>query len=398
MTSRFAWLDNNADQNKRMSVLVDLFKDKSSVDELGIGTIRDTFANALFPGTSVLHTRARYLLFIPWLLRDVAQHGWPSDRAQHEFRAREVRLINALLAGGEAGNGVIGEQARHTLKRMPSAAYWAALGRYGLRKHDTSVAGFFRRATQSVRLSRSYIDDEAGCADIGVDPEVGRMRDGLLTSTTFDLTPDEGSYVRDKIATRCKGSLLSELMLTPDPAVAAAGEIWEHPLLSSFETQHRRLIDHGKRFHFLQRGAALLYNLRLAELAGSEDLAAEYHDAIAEWGEMVTTEDCLGGWDFEDFWACVLSENSRIKTPTRIFVSMWHRVVSDGDILGANARGLIADRELRLKGARSRIHNPSARKDWSGGAGLVVLSYRWEIARRYLQDVAHSTEVADAVA
>ncbi|NHB84268.1 hypothetical protein G7085_05605 [Tessaracoccus sp. HDW20] len=48
-----------------MREIVELFMDRESRDELGIGVIRDTIADGLFPGTSTLLTRARYLLFIP---------------------------------------------------------------------------------------------------------------------------------------------------------------------------------------------------------------------------------------------------------------------------------------------------------------------------------------------
>jgi len=57
MASVFAWLDTD-DEQQRMRVLIDLFKDEGTVDELGIGTIRDAFSSALFPGTSNL---LRYL-------------------------------------------------------------------------------------------------------------------------------------------------------------------------------------------------------------------------------------------------------------------------------------------------------------------------------------------------
>ena len=84
--SVIGWLDGDETQRRQMLEVVKLFQDESSIDELGIGTVRDTFSNALFPATSILHTRARYLLFIPWLLRDVAQHGWPVERSMIELR------------------------------------------------------------------------------------------------------------------------------------------------------------------------------------------------------------------------------------------------------------------------------------------------------------------------
>ena len=43
------------------------FRIKESRDELGLGAIRASFADALFPGTSTIQTRLRYMLFVPWV-------------------------------------------------------------------------------------------------------------------------------------------------------------------------------------------------------------------------------------------------------------------------------------------------------------------------------------------
>jgi len=80
MVSTFGWLDTDSEQRRKMLEVVGLFKEEGTVDELGIGSIRDAIANSLFPGTSVLHTRLRYVLFIPWLMqraaaRAVRRHG-----------------------------------------------------------------------------------------------------------------------------------------------------------------------------------------------------------------------------------------------------------------------------------------------------------------------------------
>ncbi|WP_425411228.1 DUF6361 family protein [Nocardioides insulae] len=42
-----------------MLEVVKLFEDSSTVHELGIGSVRDTFANTFFPGASTLHTRVK---------------------------------------------------------------------------------------------------------------------------------------------------------------------------------------------------------------------------------------------------------------------------------------------------------------------------------------------------
>jgi hypothetical protein len=45
VSSVLAWLDSDDDQRRRMLAVVELFKDEGTVDELGIGAIRDTISD-----------------------------------------------------------------------------------------------------------------------------------------------------------------------------------------------------------------------------------------------------------------------------------------------------------------------------------------------------------------
>jgi hypothetical protein len=65
MPSSFSWLDYSEQHRRQMLDVIDLFREQETRDELGIGTVRDAFADALFPGTSTIQTRARYFLFVP---------------------------------------------------------------------------------------------------------------------------------------------------------------------------------------------------------------------------------------------------------------------------------------------------------------------------------------------
>jgi len=57
MTSTFAWLDHSEEHRRQILDVLDLFRERSTVDELGLGTIRDAFADMFFPGTSAPQTR-----------------------------------------------------------------------------------------------------------------------------------------------------------------------------------------------------------------------------------------------------------------------------------------------------------------------------------------------------
>src|SRR5690606_36237769 len=105
---------------------------KDTRDELGLGSIRDAISNALFPGTSVIQTRLRYALFVPWIYQSLeANRQVQASNVSARARAAEIALIKPLIESGDP-EGVIGRRARGNLQRLPSSVYWLALGRWGI--------------------------------------------------------------------------------------------------------------------------------------------------------------------------------------------------------------------------------------------------------------------------
>lgn len=390
MTSTFGWLDTDEDQRKRMLEVVELFKDDGTVDELGVGSIRDTIANALFPGTSVLHTRLRYVLFIPWLLEMAGHKSTPADMTA-ELRRLEVRLIYGLLAGGET-EGVIGGTAKEKLKRMPSAAYWAVLRHWDIRLVDTTIEGFFRRIRDQRELSRVTVqsdDPEAreSLPRVGLDPNIPKAPNDFLRETTFELLPAEESYLSDLVAASTDGSLLSWLVRNPPKATAQY--VWHLDHVGDFPEHLADLVDHGRRFHTAIHGAPLLYNLLLAERSESADLADLYRKEIAAWRQELSGFGVLLGWDRPAWWSTLHKHNPGLSPLTRRFVDSWLDIVTtNSDVADHDfARALIASRERQIKGGRARLVNQAALDRWTGRSGLVRLDYRWQVTQNLLFDL-----------
>lgn len=65
MVLSVAWLDTSPEEQRRTREVLRLFEQHESRDELGIGQVRDVLSDAMFPGFSVLHTRARYYFSSP---------------------------------------------------------------------------------------------------------------------------------------------------------------------------------------------------------------------------------------------------------------------------------------------------------------------------------------------
>ena len=78
--SSIAWIDFSEQDRRQMIEIVSLFKDRDTRDELGLGSIRNAFADLFLPGTSTLQTRARYFFFVPWIYLYFEERRVPSRR------------------------------------------------------------------------------------------------------------------------------------------------------------------------------------------------------------------------------------------------------------------------------------------------------------------------------
>jgi len=80
MPSSFTWLDYSEHERRKMLDVIDLFGEKTTRDELGLGGVRDAFADLLFPGTTTIQTVAKYFLFVPWMYMNLERKQVPSSK------------------------------------------------------------------------------------------------------------------------------------------------------------------------------------------------------------------------------------------------------------------------------------------------------------------------------
>ena len=166
-----------------MLEVIDLFREKGTVDELGLGVIRDSFANYLFPGTSTLHSRARYWLFVPWIYQRLESKRTPSSQVDERARRLQAGLVRSLETGGES-EGVIGIEARDKVLRPPAVLYWAGLQRHGLNvlagsigRYHASLDAFYRSAGRGGQkvTSQNSSTSGPGIGTPGVPSGAGRL-------------------------------------------------------------------------------------------------------------------------------------------------------------------------------------------------------------------------------
>lgn len=398
MPSTFTWLDYSETERRKMLDVINLFKEKETRDELGIGSIRDAFADIFFPGTSTIQTRARYFLFIPWIYRRLEEQRLNSTLIEREARKLEIELIFGLLAGGET-EGVIGERARATLQRLPSSVYWQGLGVWGIRLVPGSIDQYhrsldhFQRLTHGQRISRTRDDDPIEeLPPSNWHPRLPAAPAEFPRRVTFSLEPAEAEYLTERVKLSRPSSLLA-FLTDAGYAVPNSSFIWEHPELALFPAMFREQIEHARNFSETINGAALLYNLMLAELVRNDDRIDEYDERIALWADrLAARESELTHWDRRRFWEIVYAGGANVTMSTRRFVDTWLDAVCPPQTAANVAddpqlRALITNRERQLKRRLARLDNARARELWSGAAGTGQLDYRWFRARQLLRDL-----------
>lgn len=397
MTSTLAWLDFSEHDRRRSLDIIDLFREREARDELGIGTVRDAISDVLFPGISTIQTRARYFLFIPWIYLSLERRKGAAEDIERIARREEHRLIDSLADAGET-DGVIGIEARKSLKRLPSHIYWQGLRAWGIRADPVPQSEYHRffgtYAAAAARL-REPVEDEgdrvqavrrmwhAGLPEAPVD-----FPDGA----TFALRKPEAGYLRERLLACQPGRLLAFLVdRTRSPTECEFP--WEHPLKGVLPERNAVELEHARCFSLAMHGSALIYNLMLSELLENEESVERYKSDLDDWAASMKKDRAqLARWDREAFWQLVLAENPRVTLPARGFINNWLDIaLSSPDPASLRdstvARNLVANRERDLKKGQSRFSNASARKLWGGESGGYRLRFRWYQAQRIVNDI-----------
>ena len=402
MTSAISWLDFSEEDQRRAREILQLFTQPGSVDELGLGPVRDALSDAMFPGTSVLHTRARYLLFIPWLFSEGARIRPAGPPLLDWIDKHERRLIEALRHGGfgGTGDGLIGRIAGASLKHLPSSIYWHALQEWRILTRPGTIeqiAGAPRRTHSLEEALTEFVerDDTAWDPNLPKPPE----RFFQMEDAVFSLEAEEAEWLAERIEKSVPGSLLAWLVASNITPNATSGAPWDDTSVSPAPTEVSRVVSHAQVFSAMLHGAALLYNLIVAERCAELGLThtgvkvADYKTRLEVWatglgglGELLTT------WPIGKFWGLVMSVNPGIPLLTRSFIDKWIALVlpSEGRSVANNdvARQLIGSRERQLKGGRSRLTNDRLLHEWTGSSGADALTFRWQQVKVLLTDIS----------
>ena len=398
MVSKFGWIDFSETERRQMLDVVQLFSERETRDELGVGTIRDAFSDYFFPGTSTIQTRPKYLLIIPWMYLDFERKKTPSAKIERHARKFETDLIEILLKNG-SGSGVIGKDAKKQLVQLPSMIYWTGLKSWGIRLFPGSRKQYHDCLDRFYKQGSLVRNGEAD-GELSEEkripnwhPAIPSPPKNLRHNASLKLNTREAGYLRERLLFSHRDCLLAKLLCAS--TFHKADFPWQHPIVSDLSAGLSETITQAQNFSEVIHGAALLYNHMLSEAADNSGWADDFKKRLKGWASMIEARYSeLSDWykDIDRFWACPPLDRANITISTKIFISKWLDAVfffffPEGILGDHNTEKLIVGRETQLKGLRARLTNRNALNRWRGAAGTSRLIYRWDIATTFVIDI-----------
>jgi hypothetical protein len=393
-----------------MREIVNLFSERESRDELGIGQVRDALSDLLWPGTSTLFTRARYFLFIPWCYRAAAESRKDIGRAAEQADQNERRLIRALVDAGEK-DGVIGANIGAALKNLPSTLYWGGMRTHAilsdrtLSRDDAVAAEVDRVRTRRPAAAVDYEDDVATFHGGAFHSTLPSVPDGFPTQPmTFAMPRSEAAWLRDRMLASSPDTLLEyALHHRPDRKSPVP---WQDTVLTAAEGERASVLDDARRFSILMNSASLVYNLLLAEAYEHEGFdrvenpVDDYQARLDEWAAQPNLARDLSKWDRGAFWLRVLKQNPNVNVRSHRFIDRWLDLLGRADLQNladdADVRAFIRGRETEHKRGQARLTNKRLLQAWLGSSGSRPLVYRWTQMRPVIHDIHDGLDRADA--
>lgn len=387
------WIDFSENDRKKTMDVLRLFQEQGAVDELGIGIIRDGFANYFFPGTSTIQTRAKYFFIIPYAMMDTVSDPHVTS-VQHALRRLdEIEKESAIiLKKNSDGQGVIGATILPKwVVRTPSTIYWNGLRTLGIFNagllQNISISEYFRLAIKlreekkaSTLGNRKEEAEENNKDDVDAGdflfrnfwqlPYVKNWKDEL----SINLTPNEADYLATKIKTSNPKSVFAFVIrenINIEKYVNFS--TFSSDLKPKLDDENANMLDLADRFNDFISLAQIRYNLMLSE--GRNENAQNLWDDIKHRASDYA--DCV---DLDGIFACLHLHNKDLRKfldrfKNAVILEEWD--VADHEIF---------KQEVRIKGSRAKLKNKSKypADKWIGG---YKLDYRFTDARRLTMDI-----------
>lgn len=380
---QLGWIDFSREERNKVMVTLDLLSTTTALDELGIGTLRDRYADILFPGISTIQTRAKYFVIIPYI--------FALAKLQKFKRANEIipwvnkiedNLVSTLVRNsGEDSSGIIGSRSlkqKKYVKRKPSSIYWNGMRTYGILLDNSvsmdQVATLIfnkenkKKNIEIVKGEESYDDKTAVNDGISIFSPINPNYE-FEKDIDIKLTKKEASYISDHIVKSIysKDSLLAFIIKGRIDVSNLSFEDLEKLQMPNEMKNDYRLAKELADFIY---GAHIRYNVIYSQEKDMEQVKA--------WNNWIDKFD-VGTLRFEEIMTRI-----NCKGTTKEFLKKFLKAVTNKDIEAINR--CIINREKEVKGERAKLCKPTEYQ-YNSAIHNYKLSYRYYSARTIITDI-----------
>ncbi len=398
---QFGWIDYSSEHRKKVMAVLDALSAPGAVDELGIGQIRDGFANKLFPGTSTLQTRAKYFFIVPYILMELEKRQGLSPKSLlGELERIEGDIIDLFKNKGNIV-GYIGENSGRNIKRKPSSIYWSGLRVFGFFRHPSlSIEGYARyvcsvnqEMLNQIMLGKRLSDDNQNddedahkCLSVsGLWYCLPPPEEKWLEKIDIELSRQEAEYLKSRItkSEHSKDSLLAFMSNCDAETVRSIDRFSNIGSFLDIPFHIKQEYEMARRFSDFVYGANIRYNVILTDRQNKKPL--EMWD---DWVDSFFVKQSFASYNADEAMNYLRINNPRL----RRFLNSWKEnfLLQDEEAID----DLIIKREIELKGReRAKIRNPEYYTPADSGT-LVggKLNYRFGNVYRLLDDIFSGLE------
>lgn len=391
---QLGWVDFSKEQRKKVLSVIDLLTEPGAVDELGIGVVRDAFANIFFPGTSTIQTRAKYFLIVPYLFYELEREKRLNPETMIKLlHERELDLIDILKQDGAWG--IIGENAGRELKRKPSDVYWNGLRTYGIFTNEKLTLNEYVRVYHTLKNKKEDVkthfsdSDEDDRSNVSLQEsskgfwKMPSFHQDWRETLTIELTKTEAKFLKEQITSSIPDSLFAWILKNDKTEILTLKSFEQlDKIFDQLPTPIQKDYQMAIAFANFIYGAHIRYNVILS--LGKDKALNEQWD---KWHRNIKTHANLGIEEIID------RLNIRNSSKLRRFLVQLQMTMLNNDISSLDE--IIIKREKDLKGEkRSKLHNRTeySYKDW---VGISKLQYRFGNAKNILNDIYDALEGGD---
>lgn len=421
--SSIGWIDFSSEHRDKVRTVLDLLSAPGVVDELGIGVVRDSFADRMFPGISTIQTRAKYFTLTALLIRDyqVTERARRKPRTLERYLEDEEKTCRISLVNhhgdGRQSLGIIGgsfgTRSDRDVIRRPSSVYWNGLRKFGfISPSHLSLAEFSRRLSDERKQLRALLEEtkqERGDDhDAEDNSQLLRVRTPELSedyreTLSIDLTQEEAVFLRDQITSHQRESLIGQILkdgtlmgqVLQLPETASFDEFSELPFIGGLKSSElRSTVHHARDFWRIMEGAHIRYNCLLQAAGfGTSELKSKFDEQWEAWRVKIAGFPPL--WDSTFMWSLVHRHGSQPKPHTRKFIDGWIEQARHGAGNLNRCDELVSNQERINKGNRAKLR-PGNQEAINAWIGLNKVEYRLPQVIRLIRDIHEGEQLKGA--